>query len=95
MKRATIAVVPVNSPDINEVITITARPEMPTPAIEAAPSLPTQIMSTVGPSVEREELTVMGQDRDQRLPIRLPCVQSRLGLVMPLGTFEVTTDKID
>src|SRR3990170_1383169 len=51
-------------------------PETPTPAIEAAPSLPTHIMSMVGPSILRLPLTIIGQPNETRLPTMLPLVQS-------------------
>ncbi len=76
-KRATMARRPVNSPIINEFISMTTMPEMPTPAMDADPSLPIHIMSMKGPSIMMLVLMVMGQARDQRLLVILPFVQSR------------------
>jgi hypothetical protein len=50
--------------------------EIPTPAIEAEPSLPTHIMSIVGPIMLRLWLIIIGQEKDHRLPPILPFVQS-------------------
>jgi len=55
-------------------------PATPTPAMAVEPSLPTHIMSMVGPSMFRLELTTIGQDILSRLLMMLPCVQSGLGL---------------
>jgi hypothetical protein len=51
--------------------------EIPTPAMDADPSLPIHIMSMKGPSIMMLVLMVMGQARDQRLLVMLPFVQSR------------------
>jgi hypothetical protein len=67
----------VNSPIISEFISMTTMLEMPTPAIEAEPSLPIHIMSMKGPSIMMLVLMVIGQARDQRLLVMLPFVQSR------------------
>src|SRR3990172_2555068 len=77
-ERAHIALVPWKRPIIREFTTVTAMPEMPTPAIEAAPSLLTQNKSMKGPNVVMKLVISIGQYRAQRLPIMLPCVQSRL-----------------
>ena len=71
-----MALKPILRPIIAEFTSMTAIPATPTPAMEADPSLPTHIMSMVGPSILRLLLTIMGQDSSQRLRIILPFVQS-------------------
>jgi hypothetical protein len=55
---------------------ITIMPETPTPAMAEGPSLPTQIMSMVGPIMLRLPPIIIGQPSDSRLPTVLPFVQS-------------------
>jgi hypothetical protein len=66
MNLATIALVPIARPILAEVIAITVILAIPTPAIDAAPSFPTQTMSITGPSILKELLTIIGQDKETR-----------------------------
>ena len=79
-----MAAVPVKRPVMSEFTTMMAMADTPTPAMEAAPSLPIQIMSMVGPSVLRVLPISIGQLRDIRLPKMLPFVQSRCAPPRPI-----------
>ncbi len=76
-KRDITALAPIVRPSTAERTMRTAMPATPTPAMEADPSRPTHIMSTVWPTVYRLPLIIIGQESVRRLPRILPLVQSR------------------
>jgi len=74
-----MALVPTLRPHLAAIASITMMPATPTPAIEAAPSFPTHIMSTVIPTAQKLSLIIIGQARPQRFRRMLPFVQSLSG----------------
>ncbi|MBA7673151.1 hypothetical protein ES703_81339 [subsurface metagenome] len=77
-KRAIIALIPIVRPIFSDSTVWTTAVPMPTPATGAAvPSLPTAIRSMVGAKLMKALVTSIGQERDKRLPIIPPFVQSR------------------
>ena len=63
---------------------MTAVPDTPTAAIAVEPSLPTQIMSTVGPSMFTRLPIIIGHDRVKRLRRILPVTQLFPGVYLCL-----------